>query len=155
MDQDSIPETVLAEVNGGNLLLERFGVWPTFEDFEVVSLRFERGNATKIFETKAWSELIEPGLIVVFFGFDIRYSPENAKRKPSLITMRFQGAFERFAFDGFNHQNPISGLHLALEYSENLRKNLIAVDWGGTGVHHEVSFTCERAEVTSVVALDS
>jgi hypothetical protein len=143
---------VVAAVERAHLLIERLGHWPTFEDFEVLSLQFDRGNLMKIFETSAWTEQIEPNLTAVFYGFDIRYSPTHPDRKPILITMRFHGSFERFALDGFNHQNPICGLAMAFEYSENLRRNLFAVDWGGTGVHHDASFTCERVEVVAVEA---
>jgi hypothetical protein len=143
---------VVEAIKGAHLLVERLGSWPTFEDFEIISLRLERGNLMKIFETKAWSKMVGPSLRATFYGFDIRYSHKDTNRKPTLITMRFSG-FERFALDGFNHQNPICGLEIIFEYSENLKKNLFAVDWGGAG--YDASFSCERVEVMAVKAVAS
>lgn len=106
-------ETV-ASIEGAHLLLERFGSWPTFEDFEIISLHFDRGNAMDIFQTKAWSNLKEPSIVVALYGFDIRYSSTDAERKPTVINIRFQGSFERVALDGFNHQNPICGMEITI-----------------------------------------
>lgn len=146
----STPSEVVDAIEGAHLLVERLGSWPAFEDFEVISLRLERGNLMKIFKTKAWSKMVEPSLRVTFYGFDIRFSHEDINRKPTLITMRFQGLL-RFALEGFNHQNPICGLEIIFEYSENLKKNVFAVDWGGAG--YDASFTCERVEVVAVKAM--
>ena len=90
---------------------------------------------------------------MALYGFDIRYSSTDAERKPTVINIRFQGSFERVALDGFNHQNPICGMEIIFEYKDNLKKNVFAVDWGGTGIHHDVSFTCERIEVLEVKPL--
>jgi hypothetical protein len=73
------------------------------------------------------------------------------ERKTALVTLKFTG-FERFSLDGLNHQNPIVGLEMIWEHSTNLKRDLFAVDWGGTGLHHEVSFTCEEIEVMGVKA---
>jgi len=148
--QETTPPEVVAAIEGAHLVLEWLGAWPAFDDFEIISLQFDRGNLMKVFETRVWSEIVHPSLTVVFYGFDVRYSPDEPNRKPMLITMRFHGTFGRFALDGFNHQNPIVGLEIIFEYSENLEKNVFAVDWGGTGMHHEASFSCERVEVLSV-----
>jgi hypothetical protein len=141
---------VVAAIQGGHLLLERFGDWPKFEDFEIISLELDRGNLMKIFETNLWSDKIMPSLTVIFHGFDIHHSADDLNRKPTLLKMRFHGPFERFALDGFNHQNPICGLEIVFEYSDHLKRNLFAVDWGGTALHHDTSFTCERVEVVAV-----
>jgi len=150
--QKTTPPEVVAAIEGAHLVLEWLGTWPAFEDFEVISLQFDRGNLMKVFETNAWPESIHPSLTVVFYGFDIRYSPDDPNRKPMLITIRFHGTFERFALNGFNHQNPIVGLEIIFKYPENLKKSVFAVDWGGTGLQHEASFICERVEALSLEA---
>jgi len=142
------PPDVLAAIENAHLVIDRLGSWPEFEDFEVISLRFDRGNLMEIFETGKWSDKRLPHITAAFYGFDIRYAPDHPDRKPTLITIRFHGVFERTSLEGFNHQNPICGLAIIFEYSDNLKKNLFAVDWGGAG--HEMSFTCVRVEVMAV-----
>ena len=152
---EATPPEVVAAIEGSHLLVERFGLWPSFADFEIVSLAFDRGNLMETFQSGRWSEMVKPNLTATFHGFDSRRARDDPDRKPSVITLRFWGTFERFAFDGFNHQNPIVGLEVIFEWSANLKRNLFAVDWGGTAIQHDVSFSCERMQVVSVGALVS
>jgi hypothetical protein len=152
-DLDSTSADVVAAIEGSRHVIERFGNWPSFADFEIASLQFDRGNHLAIIETGAWGERIAPTLTAVLRRFDIRYASGDADRKPTLIAIRFHGAFERLALDGFNYQTPICGLEIVFEFSEGLKKNVFAVDWGGAALPHDASFTCERIEIVAVEAL--
>lgn len=145
------PEAINA-IDRKNLLIERFGEWPTFEDAEVLSIEFNRGNFKQIIKTNDWDQYISPSLTAAFYLFDNRYSDLSLERKPTEVVIRFEG-LENLEIDGFNHQNPIVGLRITFVFSDNLKRNMFAVDWGGTGIHHEVSFTCENIIVLSVEAL--
>jgi hypothetical protein len=138
----------VAAIEGVEKLNDYFGGWPDFDSAEVISLCFERGDHLETTETGAWSARVPPNLTVVF-----RVRGVSAYRKDALATIRFHGDFERFAMDGFNYQNPIIGLEIFWEHSNSLGKRLFAVDWGGTAIHHDVSFTCQRIEVLAVKAL--
>lgn len=148
-----IPEhtdvAIVAAIERSQLLIERFGYWPTSHDAEVLKLVFERGNHLQIVQTGAWSERIPESLVVRFYVFDWDRREETPPYRPTFVTLRFE-SLERFGLEGFNDQNPIIGLGITREYSANRRKDLFAVDWGGTAMSHEVSLTCERITVQSV-----
>jgi hypothetical protein len=149
--ESTTPE-VVAAIDGANLLVDRFGFWPDFGDAEIISMAFNRGNLMEIFDSGDWPSTIYPSITVVFHVFDARHASDSAERKNSLVTIRFESP-KRFALDGFNHQNPIVELAIIFEYSENLKTELFAVDWGGTGIHHETSFTCQKIKVISVESM--
>jgi hypothetical protein len=149
--EGTTPE-VVAAISGSHWVVERFGRWLKFEDAEVISLTFNRGNLTEIFRTGRWSEAIPPSLEAVFYVFDASVASDSSDRKPTLLTMRFS-ELDRFALNGFNHQNPIVELAIIREHSERLRKDLFAVDWGGAGIFHEASFTCGKIEVVKLESL--
>ena len=145
---DSTPPEVIAAIENANLVTDYFGSWPHFEDAEILSLQFDRGNHMKIIKTGAWPERMPESLTVkLYCGKHV--SGDLSQKKSALITIRFH-QFGRFKMDGFNYQNPIVELAIIWEYSENAKKNLFAVDWGGTAIRHDVSFTCERIEVLAV-----
>jgi hypothetical protein len=146
---ESTPDAVISAIEGASLLIDRFGEWPTFADAEVLALDLDRGNHRWVIQTNAWDRRIPPSLTATFFIFDRRYFSESPERKETKAVIRFE-EFERFAIEGFNHQNPIVGLGIEFEYSTNLRKNLFAVDWGGTALPHEVSFTCGHIRLLNV-----
>ena len=149
--EDTTPE-VVAAIDGSSLVVERFGSWLKFEDAEIVSIAFDRGNLTRIVRTGRWKEAVHPSLEVVFYVFDASRASGSPDRKPSLLTMRFS-RLDRFALNGFNHQNPIVGLAIIRERSDRLKTDLFAVDWGGTAMFHEASFTCEKIEVVKLECL--
>jgi hypothetical protein len=144
-------DDIVAAIANAKLLIDWFGGWPDFHDAEVVSLVFDRGNLKQVFETGEWSKTVKPKLTAALYLPGWSGGP-NTKRKAALVTLQFSGGFERLSLQGFNHQNPIVGLEIIWEHSKNLKKDLFAVDWGGTLLQHEVSFTCEEIEVTSVSA---
>ena len=100
-------------------------------------------------QTEGWEQRIPPSLTATFFVFDNLHADNSPERKETKVVFRFE-EFERFVIEGFNHQNPIIGLGIGFEYSENWRKNLLAVDWGRTALVHDASFTCARIRVLSV-----
>lgn len=140
---------VFSKIEQNQLLIERFGDWPSFHDAEVLKLVFDRGNHLQIIKTESWSDRIPESLCVQFYVFDWRYGTESPPYRETLVTIRFED-FERFELNGFNYQNPIIGLGIQFEYSEFRRKDLFAVDWGCSAMSHEVSFSCERIIVESV-----
>jgi len=143
----------LALIQDGQLLISRFGEWPGFEDAEILSMNFDRGNHEWVIKTGNWDRRVPPSLTASFYVFDASYSDADPRRRPSEATIRFE-EFQTFEMDGFNYQNPIIGLSLAVQYSQALKTDLLFVNWGGTGMQHEVSFLCASARVLSVVARD-
>src|SRR5690349_255885 len=105
-EERTIPELIcpeaIAAIEGANLLVERFGEWPTFEDAEVLALNMDRGNHWWVLETAAWDQRIPPSLTVAFYVFDSRHADEAPERKPTKVVIRFE-EFEKFEIDGFNH----------------------------------------------------
>ena len=92
-----------------------------------------------------------PSLLATFYVFDALYAFEDPRRNASMVTIRFDD-LAHFEMDGFNHQNPIIGLSLGVQYSDALKKLLLVVNWGGTCLQHEVSLLCGSANVVAVVA---
>jgi hypothetical protein len=54
------------------------------------------------------------------------------------------------AISGFNHQNRIIGVSIARSDTDSQ----LRVSWGGTALHHEVSFTCQSISVLRIVDLN-
>jgi hypothetical protein len=147
--EDLVTPEALALIEESELLTNRFGEWPTFEDGEVLALEFDRGNHWWVIETGEWSERIPPSLIATFYVFDNRYADDDPERKPSKVRIRFE-EFAELEMDGFNYQNPIAGMGISVSYSDRLKMNLLFVNWGGTAIKHEVSFLCGHIRVLSV-----
>ncbi|MDD5272611.1 MAG: hypothetical protein PHU14_07830 [Methylovulum sp.] len=71
-----IPNTaadIVSEIGQSQLLIERFGDWPSFHDAQVLTLTFDRGNHLQIIKTDAWPERIPESLLAQFYVFDWRY----------------------------------------------------------------------------------
>jgi hypothetical protein len=93
-------------------------------------------------------EIFEPH----FFVFDLGKSPDDAERKQGTAEFLFEDVDE-VQINGFNHQNPIMGLSIApAEPLGEVRR--FRVQWGGTCMQHDVSFTCGRIAVVRVVDLN-
>jgi hypothetical protein len=132
----------LSLIAGRELLIEHLGHWPTFQDFEVVSIHLERAA------TFAASH----GLRATFFVFDLQKAPGDPDRKQGLAELQFEDVAD-LKIEGFNHQNPILGVEIkALNPSDG--QPSFGVKWGGTCMHHEVSFICGRISVIRVVDLN-
>jgi len=135
------------QIEGANLLVERFGFWPSFEDAEVIALKFERGNHMQVVERGAWAERLGESLAATFLVFDARHALISPARKPTEAVIRFE-PLTSFKMSGFNYQNPILGLNIS-PHDLLQDKSKFLVQWGGTAMHHEVSFNCERICVLS------
>jgi hypothetical protein len=131
-----IPENtepkIISVIEQSQLLIDRFGDWPSFHDAEVMKLTFESGNFLRITETNAWYEFIRESLTAQFYVFDWRYGTEYPPYRETLVTLRFAG-FERFGLDRFSYQNPIIRLGITYEYSENLKKSCLPSIGGDVG----------------------
>ena len=147
--ENLVSPEALALVEGADLLIARFGEWPTFEDGEILALVFDRGNHWWVIQTEAWSKRIPPSLMATFYVSDSRHADSHPERKRSKVCIRFE-EFDEFEMDGFNYQNPIVGMGITVSYSDRLKRNLLSVNWGGTAIKHEVSFLCGQIKVLSV-----
>ncbi len=113
--------------------------WPSFDDFEIVSMLFERSHDGE----EPW-----PALTIQFFGFRTDVGPENPNRKNCLLTLQF-GGLGSVKLEDFNHQNAINGLVVVSEWSGNLKRQIFDVkiiQGFGAGV----TFKCCEIEVLSV-----
>ncbi len=139
-DHETISPEVLALISGRELLIEQLGYWPTFEDFEVLSILLERA----VISAAACD------LRVTFFVFDLNKAPDDPERRQASAEFLFEN-IDALHIEGFDHQNPIIGLSIVPCEGEEHR---FRVTWGGTGLQHEVSFTCGRVAVLRVVDLN-
>jgi hypothetical protein len=93
----------------GNLIVERFGLWPSFHDAEIVSVllsRREPSNPSCEMVIHAWlmtNQVDARGYYVL--------------EKHSLVTFRFEGLIES-EFQDFNQQNCLSELQIKEEAFE-------------------------------------
>jgi hypothetical protein len=115
------------------------GMWPTFDDFEVVSMLLERSHDGE----EPW-----PVFTVQFLGFRTDVAPEHPDRNTCLLTLRF-GGVENVKLEGFNHQNAINGLTAVGKWSERLNQEVFNVEIiQGFGVG--ATFECGEIDVVSV-----
>jgi hypothetical protein len=135
------PET-LALISGRELLIQYLGHWPTFHDFEVLALTLDRAVV------KARSR----DLRVTFFVFDTGKTPDDSERKQGSAELLFEN-IDELHIDGFNHQNPIMGVSIVPCTPQSAERRF-RVEWGGTCLRHDVSFTCARIAVLRVIDLN-
>jgi hypothetical protein len=138
---EAFSPAVLELISGRELLIRHLGHWPTFHDFEVVSLTLDRPVIVGV----------DTDLRATFFVFDLYKAPDDPERKQGTAELLF-GAVSDVRIDGFNHQNPIIGI--SIEPSPGFEGRRFRVAWGGTCMHHEVSFTCGSISVVRVVDLN-
>jgi hypothetical protein len=118
------------------------GGWPSFDDFEVVSILLERGEP---------DGSIEHSLTILFSAFRGDVPPGSPGRGNCLITLRFTG-FENLKLEGFNHQNAINGLVVSSKWSGCLKREVFDVRViRGFGVG--AAFECDAIEVVSVTPI--
>lgn len=136
----NISEEILRKISANELVISHFGFWPTFEDFEIFSITLERAP---------WPVTAMNDLRAVFSGFDINKKHTDPERKQALIEIQF-AEVANLKIDGFNHQNPITGLSIK-EISGDYK---FQIEWGGTFMRHEVSFICNHISVLRVIDLN-
>jgi hypothetical protein len=136
-----LPET-LVRISGRELLIEHLGYWPTFHDFEVLSIELNRALVLATTHD----------LRATFLVFDLNKRPDEPERKQGSAEILFESV-DDLKIVGFNHQNPIMGL--AIDPAEPfVGEPRFCVKWGGTYMPHEVSFSCRRISVLRVVDLN-
>src|SRR5580698_6458660 len=92
---ETISPEVLAQIAGRDLLTQQLGHWPTFHDFEVLSLTLERAVVSATARD----------LRTTFFVFDLQKAPSDPRRKQGSVEFLFED-IDALHIDGFNHQNP-------------------------------------------------
>lgn len=135
-----IAPEILSSISGRDLLIHHLGLWPTFHDFEVLSITVERPlvmTATK-------------DLRVTFLIFDLTKSPDSSERKQGTAEILFE-EINDLIIEGFNHQNHIMGLSITHAISP---KTGFQVCWNGTGTKNDTSFTCSHITVLRVIDLN-
>ncbi len=123
------------QIENHELVTDAFGGWPSFDDFEVISLTLERGAEPC------------PALNLLFLGLQ---PPLGAERKgvSCLLTLRFLG-IDNLKLEGFNHQNAVNGLSISEGWSELLNRKIFRVEIvKGFGVG--ASFDCDKITVMTV-----
>jgi len=138
-----ISDEVLADIAGRELLIDHLGSWPTFHDYEVVSITLERAP---------WLTTATCDMRATFYVFDLDKRHEDQQRKQGLAELLFRG-IDDLRLEGFNHQNPIMGLSIVRDTSGASWRRF-RVEWGGTCMRHEVSFSCCHISVVRVVDLN-
>src|SRR5262245_57544847 len=138
-----ISDEVLADIVGRELLIDHLGGWPTFHDYEVVSIILERAP---------WLTTATCDMRATFYVFDLDKRHEDPQRKQGLAELLFRG-IDDLRLEGFNHQNPIMGLSIVRDPSGYSRRRF-RVEWGGTCMPHEVSFSCSHISVLRVIDLN-
>jgi len=124
------------------MVTDLFGKWPSFDDFEVVSMFFERSHDGE----EPW-----PVLTVRLVGFCYDGGLKNPNRKDCVLTLCF-GGVENVKLDGFNHQNAINGFTVVARWSERLKQEMFDVKFiQGFGVG--ATFECGEIEVVNGAVL--
>jgi hypothetical protein len=142
---------VLPRIAGGDDLVRHFGCWPPFEDAELISLQFHRGNHMAVVP-EHWGGREPPTLEATFYVFNAEAALDSIDRRPAHVSLVFSELHE-VQIDGLNYQNPIQGLGIHLEPVERLKRSCFRVNWGGTGMKHEVSLLCDGIAVRCVTPL--
>lgn len=135
-----ISPEILASITGRDLLIHHLGHWPTFHDFEVLSITVER----PLVITAA------KDLRATFLIFDLNKSPDSPERKQGTAEILFQD-IDDLIIEGFNHQNPIMGLSIT---QATPPKTGFQVTWTGTGPKNDASFTCSHITIIRVIDLN-
>jgi hypothetical protein len=135
-----IAPDILASIAGRELLIHHLGHWPTFHDFEVLSVTLERPVIIGA----------PPDLRATFFIFDLSQAPDSPGRKQGTAEILFEG-IDNLRLEGFNHQNPIMGL--SITPSEDPSRGY-QVTWIGPAWKNDASFICEGITVLRVIDLN-
>jgi hypothetical protein len=145
---------VRSQIANSEDLLRHFGRWPTFEDAELVSLQFDRGNHMAVVDRGDWDARKPETLVATFYAFNAEADSDSSDRRPAHVSLLFSGLHE-VQLEGLNYQNPIQGLGIHLEHVDRLRADCFRVNWGGTCMGHEVSLLCGTIAVRSVTPIAS
>jgi hypothetical protein len=136
----------LSRIGNASALVQHFGHWPSFEDAELISLEFRRGNHMEASSTGDWDGRTPEALTATFYVFAAQADPESEERRPAHALLAFSD-LRAVNIEGLNYQNPIQGLGVHVEQVAGFRSPFLRIDWGGTGFHHEVSILCGSMSV--------
>jgi len=103
----------------GNSLVDKFGYWPDFHDFEILRLKMDRSGpfiAMHIYGFRTLKEIDEKGYF--------------KKTNECVITLRFNSISE-VVLENFNQQNVLS--ELTFEERDGLLKTTISTSFGLCG----------------------
>ncbi len=116
-------------VKGHEEVLRIFGDWPSFDDFEVISIVLERGgNLTDS----------EPCLSAELHAFQKEPSDEGSRSKGVSLNFRFTD-LENLRLEGFNHQNALNGIQFKEFWCNRLKQQRFSVKFlAGFGVSLEL-----------------
>lgn len=114
-----------------NFLVEKFGCWPDFHDFEILRLKMDRSG---------------PFIVMHIYGFQaLKETDEKGnfrKTNECVITLRFSGISD-LVLEDFNQQNVIS--KLTFKENDGLLKTSISTSFGLCGY-----IVSETAEVVKI-----
>lgn len=110
-------------IDGNEMVIRHFGVWPDFHDGEVLRVVLERERAEGA------------GKDVPCLGIDIRgcmgpaltEQGHDAPHHDAVVSFRFEDIFD-LELEGFNSQNVLSSLTLSLEADPNSAGQILLVE---------------------------
>jgi hypothetical protein len=130
-------------IDGVELLVDRFGFWPSFHDAEVLWIRLDRSNGLQI-----QGPTVEMLVHVFEMTSEVTEGGYYRLKNHSQVHFRFEHVTE-LQIDGFNHQNAIFGLAIVDEtgagWENKYYKVTIDPSYGIGG-----TFYCVRPEILSV-----
>ena len=122
----------------------------TFEDAEIVSMNFTRGNILDCIEHDNWDLHVYPTLIVDFIIFDNIYHCDDPEANLSMIKLEFVD-IKNINLLNFDDQNVILDISIKSIFYKQVQGDLLEVSWGG--VSHTVDFICSKIELKEVKPL--
>ena len=135
-----------SHIAGSQKLTAIYGEWPSFHDAEVIELHYWRGQM----KPGDWDD----SNVLPVLSAKIHIFIESPTSQHTLATVRFEDV-DDFKMEGFNHQNAILGLSIAIqergtfENGERLPPYLVVEFQRAFGM--SASFRCFRIEVVDAV----
>jgi hypothetical protein len=137
------------KVSNHEALESLYGQWPSFEDAELVSLSFDRGNTLAAMQSGDWSHHIPASCTATFIVTDSRFQRGSPEAKESVVQIRLEELLS-VTVSGFNHQNPLLKLSVSSEHSPQLRREILVFRWGEAALSCNTEISCVSASVVSV-----
>jgi hypothetical protein len=122
-----------SEIENQNIIIDYFGDWPSFHDFEIQRLVLDRGEVVNG---------DDPSLYIQVVGSRGKESPAYPNRGDCIIELRFE-SIENVRLAGFNHQNAINDIDI-----QRVQEILKVKFLGAYGVDGE--FECKTVRVESL-----
>ena len=138
-----------SSIKGSEKLTCVYGGWPSFHDAEVIEIHYWRGQM----KPGDWDD----SNILPVLTIKVHIFIESPTSRHTLATLRFEDV-DDFTMDGFNHQNAILGLSIAIQErgtfqtGERLPPYLVVEFRPAFGIR--AKFRCFRIEVLDAVLCD-